>query len=44
MNLGVQLEQMHSKFHRSRNVGWNMVYGFINRCVSLLLPFLSAQF
>ncbi len=40
MNLGVQSEQMHSQFHRSRNVGRNMVYGFFNRCVSLLLPFI----
>ncbi len=27
-------------FQRSRNVGRNMVYGLLNRCVSLLLPFI----
>lgn len=28
------------RFHRSRNVGRNMVFGLLNRCVSLLLPFI----
>ena len=28
-----------AQFNRSRNVGRNMIFGYINRCVSLLLPF-----
>ena len=28
-----------TQFNRSRNVGRNMIFGYINRCVSLLLPF-----
>lgn len=40
MNQEVQPEQIHSQFQRSRNVGRNMVFGLLNRCVSLLLPFI----
>ena len=29
-----------SQFQRTRNVGRNMIFGLLNRCVSLLLPFL----
>ena len=29
-----------AQFHRTRNVGRNMIFGYINRCVSLLLPFI----
>lgn len=40
MNGEVQSEQIHSQFQRSRNVGRNVVFGLLNRCVSLLLPFI----
>lgn len=40
MNQEVRSEQIHSQFQRSRNVGRNVVYGLLNRCVSLLLPFI----
>ena len=40
MNQEVQPEQIHLQFQRSRNVGRNVVYGLLNRCVSLLLPFI----
>lgn len=40
MNREVQLEEIYSQFQRSRNVGRNVVYGLLNRCVSLLLPFI----
>ena len=40
MNQEVQPKQIPSQFQRSRNVGRNMVYGLLNRCVSLLLPFI----
>ena len=40
MNLEVHSEQIHSQFQRSRNVSRNIVYGLLNRCVSLLLPFI----
>ncbi len=36
MHQSTNLEQ----YQRSRNVGRNMVYGLLNRCVSLLLPFI----
>ncbi len=32
--------QFDNQFSRSRNVGRNMIFGYINRCVSLLLPFI----
>lgn len=40
MELEVQSEQIDFQFHRSRNVGRNMVFGLLNRCVGLLLPFI----
>ena len=33
-------EEQPVQFQRSRNVGRNMVFGLLNRCVSLLLPFI----
>lgn len=36
----VQTVQIHSQFQRSRNVSRNVAYGLLNRCVSLLLPFI----
>lgn len=35
----MQYSTYPEQFHRSCNVGRNMIFGFINRCVSLLLPF-----
>ena len=32
--------QSGNHFSRSRNVGRNIIFGYINRCVSLLLPFI----
>lgn len=32
--------QSGNHFSRSRNVGRNMIFGYINRCFSLLLPFI----
>lgn len=40
MNQKVQLEEVQSQFQRCRNVGRNVVYGLLSRCVSLLLPFI----
>lgn len=31
--------QLDNQFSRSRNVSRNIIFGYINRCVSLLLPF-----
>lgn len=40
MNQEAKTEHIYSQFQRSRNVGRNVVYGLLNRCVSLLLPFI----
>ena len=36
----MQTTEQNCQFQRSRNVGRNMIFGLLNRCVSLLLPFI----
>ena len=40
MNLEVRSKQRPVQLQRSRNVGRNMLFGLLNRCVSLLMPFI----